>query len=103
LDLGRGLSALSALEMCAAPLAYGVDERANALAVRGDRVLHVHRGRRKHDADKVYQLIVEFTSHDAGMENSHLPQVGEFGAYLASICDGPLKFRNLDVIRSEQL
>jgi hypothetical protein len=69
----------------------------------GQRVPHLALLHRDRDADNVYQLIVEFTSHDAGMENSHLPQVGEFGAYLASICDGPLKFRNLDVIRSEQL
>ena len=69
----------------------------------GQRVPHravLHRDR---DAENVYQLVVEFDSYDAGMENSRQPQTGEFASYLASICDGPLAFRNLDVVRSEQL
>ena len=37
------------------------------------------------------------------MENSSRPQTGEFAAFLNAIADGPLTFRNLDVLREEQL
>ena len=69
----------------------------------GQRISHhavLHRDR---DAENVYQLVVEFASYDTAMENSRRPETGEFASYLASICDGPLTFRNLDVVRSEQL
>jgi hypothetical protein len=69
----------------------------------GQRISHravLHRDR---DTENVYQLVVEFASYDTGMENSRRPETGEFASYLASICDGPLTFRNLDVVRSEQL
>jgi hypothetical protein len=69
----------------------------------GQRVPHRAVMHRDRDADHVYQLVVEFVSFETGMENSRRPQTGEFASYLASICDGPLKFRNLDVLRIEQL
>jgi quinol monooxygenase YgiN len=59
--------------------------------------------RRDRDADDCYLLMVEFASHDAGMENSNRPETGEFAAFLTSICDGPPTFRNLDVLREEDL
>jgi hypothetical protein len=31
------------------------------------------------------------------MENSSRPEIGEFAARLAKLCDSPLKFYNLDV------
>jgi hypothetical protein len=31
------------------------------------------------------------------MENSNRPEVGEYAARLAKLCDGPPKFYNLDV------
>ncbi|MDQ1304387.1 MAG: hypothetical protein QG671_214, partial [Actinomycetota bacterium] len=37
---------------------------------------------------------------EAAMANSLLPETGEFAATLAEVCDGPLGFRNLDVVRS---
>ena len=37
------------------------------------------------------------------MENSNRPETGEFAAFLAKLCDGPLTFRNLDVLREEDL
>jgi len=37
------------------------------------------------------------------MANSKLPETSEFAAQLAALCDGPPSFRNLDVIREEQM
>ena len=47
--------------------------------------------------------MVEFASHEQGMENSNRPATAEFAAFLAGICDGPPAFRNLDVLREEDL
>ena len=37
------------------------------------------------------------------MANSNLPETAEFAAKLASLCDGPPSFRNLEVVREEQM
>lgn len=55
------------------------------------------------DAENLYLLTVEFSSHAVGMENSGRPETGEFAAFLTSMCDEPLRFRNLDVLRAEDL
>ena len=47
--------------------------------------------------------MVEFASHEQGMENSCRPETGEFAAFLNSIAEGPLTFRNLVVVRVEHL
>jgi hypothetical protein len=69
----------------------------------GHRIPHRAVLRRDRDAADVYLLTVEFSSYDKGMENSNRPETAEFAAFLAEICDGPLKFRNLDVLRAEDL
>ncbi|MFI5099594.1 MAG: hypothetical protein ACHQE5_03640 [Actinomycetes bacterium] len=69
----------------------------------GERIPHHAALHRDRDSENAYQLVVEFPSHDAGMENSSRPQTGEFATFLASICDEPLTFRSFDVIRAEQL
>ena len=46
---------------------------------------------------------MEFASHERGMENSGRPETGEFAAFLAGISDSTLAFRNLDVLREEDL
>jgi hypothetical protein len=46
---------------------------------------------------------VEFASCELGMANSGQPETGEFAAFLAGISDSPLTFRNLDVLREEDL
>jgi quinol monooxygenase YgiN len=58
---------------------------------------------RDRDADDRYLLTVEFSSHDQGVENSNRPATAQFAAFLAGICDGPPTFRNLDVLREEDL
>ena len=58
---------------------------------------------RDRDAADTYIQIIEFPSYDAAMANSNLPETGEFAAQLAKLCDGPPTFRNLDVLREEQM
>lgn len=55
------------------------------------------------DADNTYLQIVEFPSHEDAMANSDLPETGEFAAKLAQLCEAPPSFRNLDVLREEQM
>ena len=69
----------------------------------GNRIPHHAVLSRDRDADNRYLLMVEFASHDTGMENSNRPETAEFAAVLAEICEEPLTFRNLDVIREEDL
>jgi hypothetical protein len=69
----------------------------------GHRIPHHAVVRRDRDAEDVYLLLVEFSSYDQGMENSNRPETAEFAAFLAGISDGPVTFRNLDVLREEDL
>jgi hypothetical protein len=48
-------------------------------------------------------LMVEFASYEQAMENSGRPETGEFAAFLAAISEAALTFRNLDVLREEDL
>jgi hypothetical protein len=63
------------------------------------RVVHT----RDRDTEDVYALILEFPSQEKAMENSNRPESAEFAASLANLCDGPLMFRNLDMLRDEDL
>jgi hypothetical protein len=58
---------------------------------------------RDRDAQDRYLLLVEFASYERGMENSGRPETGEFATFLAGISDSALTFRNLDVLREEDL
>ena len=58
---------------------------------------------RDQDRDDVYITVVEFPSYEEAMANSDLPETREFSAKLASLCDGPPTFRNLDVLREETM
>jgi hypothetical protein len=69
----------------------------------GHRIPHRAVVRKDRDAEDHYLLLVEFSSYDKAMENSDRPETAEFAAFLAGICDGPLTFRNLDVLREEDL
>ena len=55
------------------------------------------------DAKNTYVQIVEFPSYDDAMANSKMPETSEFAEKLASLCDGPPSFRNLDVLREEKM
>ena len=69
----------------------------------GHRIPHRAVLRRDRDARDRYLLMVEFASYERGMENSSRPETGEFAAFLAGISDSTLTFRNLDVLREEDL
>lgn len=58
---------------------------------------------RDRDAENTYVQIVEFPTYEDAMANSNLAETGDFAAQLASLCDGPPTFRNLDVLREEQM
>jgi hypothetical protein len=69
----------------------------------GRRIPHRAVLRRDRDVENVYLLMVEFSSYQQGMENSNRPETADFASSLAEVCDGPLTFRNLDVLREEDL
>jgi hypothetical protein len=55
------------------------------------------------DATNTYVQIVEFPSYEEAMRNSELPETADFAAKLAALCDGPPTFRNLDVLREQDM
>lgn len=63
------------------------------------------RGMQTQDRDRpnTYLQIVEFPSYDEAMANSNLPDTSEFAARLATLCDEPPSFRNLDITRQEEM
>jgi hypothetical protein len=69
----------------------------------GHRIPHRAVLRHDREAPRRYLLMVEFASYEQAMENSGRPQTGEFAAFLAGISGGKLTFRNLDVLREEDL
>jgi quinol monooxygenase YgiN len=72
-------------------------------ASEGERIPHravLHADR---DREGVYVLTVEFSSHEQGMANSNNPRTQEFASFLGDISDGERTFRNLDVLRHEDL
>ena len=52
------------------------------------------------DRPGYYLNIVEFPSRQSAMENSARPEVGEFAARMAALCDEPPRFYNLDVVEA---
>jgi quinol monooxygenase YgiN len=69
----------------------------------GRRIPHTAVLRRDRDDENAYLFLVEFASQEVAMQNSGRPETGEFVAALAEICDGPLTYRSLDVLREEDL
>lgn len=59
-------------------------------------------GRDRDEAD-VYRSVVEFPSYEAAMANSDLPETRQLAEKLTKLCDSPPTFRNLDIIRQEDL
>lgn len=58
---------------------------------------------RDRDNEGTYLNIVEFPTYEAAMANSNLPETSEVAAKLAQLCDGPPQFRNLDVVREQDM
>ncbi len=55
------------------------------------------------DRPGTYLQIVEFPSYEEAMENSNRPETGEFAQRVAALCKGDQVFRNLDVVRREDM
>jgi hypothetical protein len=55
------------------------------------------------DTPNRYVEIVEFPSYEAAMENSNLPETAHFAEQFAKLCDDGPTFRNLDVVRRDNL
>ena len=53
------------------------------------------------DRPGYYVNIVEFESYEQAMENSNKPETSAMAERMAALCDGPPKFYNLDVRRSD--
>jgi hypothetical protein len=53
------------------------------------------------DRPGYYLNIVEFESYEAAMANSEKPETTEMAQRMASLCDEPPKFYNLDVRRTD--
>jgi quinol monooxygenase YgiN len=64
-------------------------------------------GRSNLTADKdqpdTYVQIVEFPSYEQAMANSSMPETSQFSERLFKLCEGPPTFRNLDVVRTDQM
>jgi hypothetical protein len=54
------------------------------------------------DNEGSYTTVVEFSSHEAAMENSADPATSEFAERMGALCDGPPTFHNLDVTRIDE-
>ena len=63
------------------------------------------RGLQTKDRDRpnTYLQIIEFPSYEQAMENSARPETAAMAERLAALCAGPPTFRNLDVVREENL
>jgi hypothetical protein len=48
-----------------------------------------------------YIAIVHFESYDVAMKNSADPRTAEYAAKMEELSDGPVTFRNLDVVMTE--
>jgi hypothetical protein len=48
-----------------------------------------------------YVVIVHFENYDVAMKNSEDPRTAEYAAKMQELSDGPITFRNLDVVTTE--
>jgi hypothetical protein len=55
------------------------------------------------DLPNTYIDIIEFPSYEVAMKNNDLPETDDFAKRSAELCDGPVTFRNLDVVRTDEL
>jgi hypothetical protein len=55
------------------------------------------------DSPATYVQIVEFPSYEEAMANSALPETAHFSERLVKLCEVAPTFRNLDVIRTNEL
>jgi hypothetical protein len=54
--------------------------------------------RDRRDPDR-YVLVAFYDSYESAMENSNLPETGDFSARQSALLDAPMVFHDLDVVR----
>ena len=54
------------------------------------------------DKPNTYVDIIEFPSYDEAMRNNDMPETGAIAEKSSKLCDGPVTFRNLDVMRIDE-
>ncbi|MEA2702444.1 MAG: hypothetical protein QOJ69_1939 [Actinomycetota bacterium] len=47
-----------------------------------------------------YIAVVEFPGRFEAMENDNLPETEDFAEQLAELCDGPLTYRNFELVHA---
>ena len=57
-------------------------------------------GRDRDNPDK-YVVMVHFENYEVAMKNSADPRTAEYAAKMDELSDGPVTFRNLDVVTTE--
>lgn len=55
------------------------------------------------DRANSYVEVVEFPSYEDAMRNSELPETGAFAEKIRELCESGPIFRNLDVVREDDL
>lgn len=55
------------------------------------------------DRANAYVEIVYFPSYEQAMENSSLPETANFAEQVSKLCDEGPTFRNLEVLRTDEL
>jgi hypothetical protein len=58
---------------------------------------------RDRERPDTYVQVVEFPSYEAAMANSALPETAAFAERLSALCTSGPTFRNLDVVRADEL
>lgn len=55
------------------------------------------------DRPNTYVWMIEFPSHDDALRNNELPETEQVSEQLMKLTDGPMVFRNLDVVERRLL
>ncbi len=67
-------------------------------ATDGKRTLRHEVVARDRNNPNRYVILAFFDSYESAMENSNLPETQEFSARFDEFTDGPITFRDLDII-----
>jgi hypothetical protein len=67
-------------------------------ATEGRRTVVRDMKTRDRDKPNAYVLIVEFDSYEDAMKNNDMPETEKIAEGMAKLADGPVIFRNLEVL-----
>ena len=72
-------------------------------ATQGRRSAHRSLLTKDRERADTYVQVVEFPSYEEAMANSALPETAAFAGQLSALCVSGPTFRNLDVVRADEL